>query len=172
MATIIDCGDGSFIAGDPPETLPEGTHWCSYCAGEGVILDLDWDDQLTHQICLSCNGSSTEPCDGPGCGTCELLWHKRLDNLLSLVLAAKRRAQELGDVDEQDRLFQRFFTVIRARQVRVGSITVDQARLEVLQDRLWGLYLRARAAENSEEVERQWARWAACNKRLDTEVAQ
>lgn len=33
MATIIDCGDGSFIAGDPPKTLPEGTHWITFLKG-------------------------------------------------------------------------------------------------------------------------------------------
>jgi hypothetical protein len=51
MATIIEVGDGSFIAGDPrPEP---GFRSCSWCAGDG--LDYDFDGFL--QVCPGCWGS-------------------------------------------------------------------------------------------------------------------
>lgn len=60
MATIIDLGNGRFIAGDPPEALPEGHHWCEYCGGDG--LDYDYNDDLT--TCGGCDGTCTVECEG------------------------------------------------------------------------------------------------------------
>lgn len=62
MATIIETSRG-FIAGDPPETLPEGHHWCESCGGDGLGYDDDGD--LT--ICFHCYGSCTLECDDDEC---------------------------------------------------------------------------------------------------------
>lgn len=63
MATIIDLPDGSCIAGDPPEVLDIGQHWCEYCGGDG--LDYDWDNNLT--ICGFCSGSCVQDCEDTAC---------------------------------------------------------------------------------------------------------
>ncbi|SEM73083.1 hypothetical protein [Cryobacterium luteum] len=63
MATIIETDDGGFIAGDPPETLPEGHHWCAYCAGSG----LEYGDSGSVEICSGCHGACTEGCDKDTC---------------------------------------------------------------------------------------------------------
>lgn len=60
MATIIELGGGAFIAGDPPETLPFGQHWCRWCGGDG--LEYDFEGELG--ICMGCDGLCTEPCFG------------------------------------------------------------------------------------------------------------
>lgn len=60
MATIIDLGNGRFIAGDPPETLPVAHHWCKYCGGDG----LEVDDEGDLMVCGECNGTCTLECDG------------------------------------------------------------------------------------------------------------
>ncbi len=167
MATIIDCGDGRFIAGDPPENLPEGMHWCTGCAGRGVVNDIGWDDQLTLDICMSCDGTSTEQCFGPGCDTCDWIWHHRMDRLKQLIHDAKDRAKARNDMDEHDRLFARFMTMVRASRLRYGSITLDEARLEVLQDRFWKNYQAAFKALDHEEAEHQWLRYMATTARLE-----
>lgn len=59
MATIIDLGDGSFIAGDPADTLADGHHWCEFCGGDGLDYD---DDGLT--VCYPCFGVGTSECEG------------------------------------------------------------------------------------------------------------
>lgn len=65
MATIIDLGDGSFIAGDPPTELDLGQHWCDSCGGSG--LGYDWDDTLT--TCGGCCGTCVRDCDDTACPT-------------------------------------------------------------------------------------------------------
>lgn len=65
MATIIDLGDGSFIAGDPPTDLDLGQHWCDVCGGDG--LDYGWDGDL--DICFSCDGRGVRDCDDTACLT-------------------------------------------------------------------------------------------------------
>jgi len=59
MSTIIELGNGRFIAGDPPETLPDGHHWCRYCNGEG----LEYNDEAL-MVCGGCDGTCTLECDG------------------------------------------------------------------------------------------------------------
>ena len=63
MATILQTGENSYIAGDPPEALGLREHWCSSCRGDG--LEYDWDDELT--ICMSCFGACVVECDDPEC---------------------------------------------------------------------------------------------------------
>jgi hypothetical protein len=63
MATIIDLGENRFIAGDPPENLPVGHHWCEWCGGDG--LDYDINDELT--ICGGCSGACIVECADPNC---------------------------------------------------------------------------------------------------------
>jgi hypothetical protein len=63
MATIMDLGDGRFIAGDPPAELREGEHWCQWCAGSG--LEYDWDDTLT--TCGGCWGAAVLECTDTAC---------------------------------------------------------------------------------------------------------
>ena len=67
MATIIDCGDGSFIAGDPPTELDLGQHWCPSCGGSG--LEYGWDDDCgtITQICFVCLGACVIDCDDTAC---------------------------------------------------------------------------------------------------------
>lgn len=65
MASIIQTGEHSFIAGDPPEALPIGHHWCTYCGGDG--LEYDFDGQLT--ICGGCAGACTVECTDTACTT-------------------------------------------------------------------------------------------------------
>lgn len=65
MATIIDLGDDSFIAGDPPEALDIGQHWCEYCDGDG--LDYDFDGELS--ICGGCSGACVRDCTDTACLT-------------------------------------------------------------------------------------------------------
>lgn len=60
MATIIDLGNGDFIAGDPPEELPFGQHWCGWCGGDGLEYDFEGD----LGICPGCSGLCTEACFG------------------------------------------------------------------------------------------------------------
>lgn len=63
MATIIELGNGRFIAGDPAAELREGEHWCPSCGGEG--LEYDWDDSLTP--CGNCWGSGVVECTDTAC---------------------------------------------------------------------------------------------------------
>lgn len=65
MSTIIDRGDGSFIAGDPPTALDIGQHWCEWCTGSGI--EYGWDDDL--QICAGCWGRCITDCDDTACPT-------------------------------------------------------------------------------------------------------
>lgn len=65
MATIIQTGPNSFIAGDPPEQLDIGQHWCPSCGGTG--LEYDWDDALT--ICFGCGGVCVLDCNDTACPT-------------------------------------------------------------------------------------------------------
>lgn len=63
MATIIQTGPNSFIAGDPPVTLDIGEHWCWACAGDG--LEYDWDGELT--TCGVCSGACVVLCEDTAC---------------------------------------------------------------------------------------------------------
>lgn len=65
MATIIDLGDSGFIAGDPPEELDLGQHWCEYCAGDG--LEDTWDGDI--QVCTACYGVCVTQCEDTACLT-------------------------------------------------------------------------------------------------------
>jgi len=60
MATVIELGGGAFIAGDPPETLRFGEHWCYMCLGDG----LGYGDDGDLGICEACWGMCTEACFG------------------------------------------------------------------------------------------------------------
>lgn len=62
MATIIDCGNGSFIAGDTPASLDLGQHWCEWCNGDGLDY---YDDDLT--TCGGCCGSGVVICEDTAC---------------------------------------------------------------------------------------------------------
>ncbi|MFD6699668.1 MULTISPECIES: hypothetical protein [unclassified Microbacterium] len=64
MATIIDCGDGSFIAGDPPAELGLGQHWCPSCDGSGLEYGFDFDEL---QICFGCHGACVVDCTDTAC---------------------------------------------------------------------------------------------------------
>lgn len=63
MATIIDNGDGSFIAGDPPTELPAGHHWCSECGGSGLV-DSQYEDAY-YDVCTNCQGGAIIACHCP-----------------------------------------------------------------------------------------------------------
>lgn len=63
MATVIEVGNGSFIAGDPPERLDLGQHWCEWCGGNG--LEYDADDYLT--TCGGCWGTCVRDCTDTAC---------------------------------------------------------------------------------------------------------
>jgi hypothetical protein len=63
MATIIDLGNGRFIAGDPDTVLAPTSHWCQWCNGDG--LEYDSDGELT--VCLGCFGIGQMECDNPEC---------------------------------------------------------------------------------------------------------
>lgn len=65
MATIIDLPGGGFIAGDPPETLPERHHWCVDCGGSGLGYYYDGEGDLT--ICFGCYGSCSLVCEDSSC---------------------------------------------------------------------------------------------------------
>lgn len=114
MATIIDCGDGRYIAGDPPATLPAGRHWCSSCGGSGLEYDVDGD----LWPCSDCDGSSTIPCHGGECETCALerdrLRYRRLNRLADLCNAAADRAQRRGDPREARRRLDRVIAAYNA----------------------------------------------------------
>lgn len=75
MATIIEVGDGSFIAGDPPDELPMGFHWCDYCYGDGLE---DYGDGLT--ICGGCAGTCTRECTDTACPEHSSLHPRALDH--------------------------------------------------------------------------------------------
>lgn len=51
MATVIDCGNGSFIAGDPE--VPVGYEACPWCFGTG----LDDDGFYELMVCNGCGGT-------------------------------------------------------------------------------------------------------------------
>ncbi len=63
MATVLDLGNGRYIAGDPPTTLSEGQHWCGSCGGSG--LEYGWDDELG--ICFDCCGTCVTNCTDTAC---------------------------------------------------------------------------------------------------------
>lgn len=63
MATIIDRGDGSFIAGDPEPELGEREHWCVWCFGSGM----ERDEDFYPTICSGCDGSGVRECDEDNC---------------------------------------------------------------------------------------------------------
>lgn len=63
MATIIELGDGGFIAGDPPTVLPYGQHWCEWCGGDGLEYDVDVELTICGG-CGGCGGLCTEECFG------------------------------------------------------------------------------------------------------------
>lgn len=65
MATIIELGGGSFVAGDPVTDLDLGEHWCDWCHGDG--LEYDFDGEPT--ICGGCSGSGIRLCDDTACLT-------------------------------------------------------------------------------------------------------
>ena len=67
MATIIDLPDGSFIAGDPPESLDLGQHWCDWCGGSGLEYVYGFDDETTLQICSGCWGVCVRDCKDTAC---------------------------------------------------------------------------------------------------------
>jgi hypothetical protein len=54
MATIIELGDGGFIAGDPVPV--PGFRACAWCAGAGLEDDWDFDGYPTLQVCRGCWG--------------------------------------------------------------------------------------------------------------------
>lgn len=62
MATIIQTGDNSFIAGDPPEALGPREHWCPSCGGDGLEYD---DCELA--ICMGCYGACVVECTDDAC---------------------------------------------------------------------------------------------------------
>jgi DnaJ-class molecular chaperone len=63
MATIIDLGDGGFIAGDTDTVLAPENHWCEWCGGYGLEHDPDWG--LT--VCDGCGGSGQSICEDEAC---------------------------------------------------------------------------------------------------------
>ena len=63
MATVIQTGENSFIAGDPPQTLGPRKHWCPSCGGDG--LEYDWNDDLG--ICFGCMGACVVDCTDEQC---------------------------------------------------------------------------------------------------------
>lgn len=63
MATLIQTGPDSFIAGDPPVDLPDGHDWCPSCGGDG--LEYDWNGDLT--LCFECYGMCTLECTDTAC---------------------------------------------------------------------------------------------------------
>lgn len=65
MATIIDCGNDRYIAGDPADRLGIGEHWCDWCNGSG--LEYGWDDELV--ICMGCDGGGVTECTDTACPT-------------------------------------------------------------------------------------------------------
>ncbi|OJU39665.1 MAG: hypothetical protein BGN97_00135 [Microbacterium sp. 69-10] len=69
MATIIQTGPDSFIAGDPPTDLNLGQHWCGWCHGDG--LEYDYDGEL--QLCGGCEGRGTVDCEDTACPTHSVL---------------------------------------------------------------------------------------------------
>jgi hypothetical protein len=64
MATILELGDGFFIAGDPPAVLDLGEHWCDWCLGDGLE---DYGDGLT--LCGGCDGRGVRVCEDTACRT-------------------------------------------------------------------------------------------------------
>ncbi len=114
MSTIIDCGNGRFIAGDPVDHLEPGQHWCSLCQGKGIVLGVDlgvdWDDELSPTVCSYCGGLGVTACPGPGCARCthevrKARWARveRLQALGDLYAAAWRSAFDRHDYDDCDR---------------------------------------------------------------------
>lgn len=103
MSTLINCGDGRFIAGDPPTELPVGHHWCPYCGGDGLEHDLDG----ILSTCIYCYGGCTEECSGEDCYECAQdardLRMRRLSALHDVCDLAARRALERGDWSAVDR---------------------------------------------------------------------
>lgn len=100
--TIIEVADGSFIAGDPVAELSDGQHWCTSCGRDGIVLDLNWNDDLVPTICTCCDGAGVVSCGGVNCDICERvereqaleLWQQRCDrlgNLEELCLLAMMR---------------------------------------------------------------------------------
>lgn len=118
MATIIDCGAGRFIAGDPVDHLEEGQHWCNCCAGSGTVYDYSWSDELELTICTVCDGSGAIACSGAGCGPCaderRDALARRLEQLIDLVQAADERAQAAEDWRESLRQFNRWRAISAA----------------------------------------------------------
>jgi len=115
MATIIELGNDTFIAGDPPSTLLDGHHWCSSCSGSGLE---DYYDQGLG-ICLSCNGLGQEPCVGTAdCGDCADAHLKlrlaRLSRLADICSAASKRALAAAEHAEADRCLLRQGAVVDA----------------------------------------------------------
>lgn len=79
MATIIDCGDGSLIAGNPATELGIGDHWREWCRRDG--LEYGWDDTL--DLCGGCFGSGVTDCTDTACITHSTL-HPLSQAMLSL----------------------------------------------------------------------------------------
>ncbi|QAB17633.1 hypothetical protein Leucomu_06585 [Leucobacter muris] len=107
MATVIDCGNDRYVAGDPVAELAAGRHWCIACCGSG--LDRGWGDEL--EICQRCGGRGDEACPGLGC--CESDFQRRersrvrLAALRDLVHAAAFRAAAREDYGEGRRQLER-----------------------------------------------------------------
>jgi len=59
MATVLDLGDGRFIAGDPVDELPAGYDWCGSCAGSGLDSGYDFDGAI--DLCWRCSGDGVDP---------------------------------------------------------------------------------------------------------------
>lgn len=69
MATVIDCGDGRFIAGDPADHLEDGQHWCWSCGGTGLEYSYWGDDEPRLEVCARCDGIGVIDCTDTSCPT-------------------------------------------------------------------------------------------------------
>ncbi len=116
MATIIDCGNGRYIAGDPLTELAGNQHWCPDCGGSGLQYGYDSDFDL--DICSSCYGAGAISCEGVGCLTCEdeaaRRRRDRLDQLGDLLLE-KILAAEWAD---HERRYNRYKAFLAATETR------------------------------------------------------
>ncbi len=66
MATILDLGNGRYIAGDPADELRPGEHWCYLCFGTGLIEEYD-GETFTTMVCWNCSGYGALACDDDRC---------------------------------------------------------------------------------------------------------